>query len=103
MNESIERLIRNFRLRNIDVCYFDTLEDAAKRILNIVPESSTVGIGHSAALERMNITKALIKRGNIVYDKETAEDKQGCILLKKKALTADWYITGSNNENIYCK
>lgn len=96
MNERIERLIRNFRLRNIDVCYFDTLEDAAKRILNIVSESSTVGIGHSATLQRMNITKALIKRGNIVYDKETAEDKQECILLKKKALTADWYITGSN-------
>lgn len=96
MNERIERLIRNFRLRNIDVCYFDTLEDAAKMILNIVSESSTVGIGHSATLQRMNITKTLIKRGNIVYDKETAEDKQECVLLKKKALTADWYITGSN-------
>jgi L-lactate utilization protein LutB len=96
MNERVERLIRNFGLRNIDVCYFDTLEDASKRILNIVPESSTVGIGHSATLQRMNITKPLIKRGNIVYDKETTEDKQKCILLKKKALTADWYITGSN-------
>lgn len=96
MNERIERLIRNFRLRNIDVCYFDTLEDAAKMILNIVSESSTVGIGHSATLQRMNITETLIKRGNIVYDKETAEDKQECVLLKKKALTADWYITGSN-------
>lgn len=96
MNEMIERLIRNFGLRNIAVCYFDTLEDAAKRILNIVPESSTVGIGHSATLQGMNITKALIKRGNIVYDKETAEDKQECVLLKKKSLTADWYITGCN-------
>lgn len=96
MDEKIEKLVQSFRLRNIDVCYFETLVDAAKSILNIIPEGSTVGIGHSATLQEMNITEILIKRGNMVYDKEIAKDKNECKLLKKKALTADWYITGSN-------
>jgi hypothetical protein len=32
----------------------------------------------------------------VVYDKELARTQEECIVLKKKALTTDWYITGSN-------
>ena len=44
----------------------------------------------------MNITRSLLERGNIVYDKELAINREECKLLKKKALTTDWYVTGSN-------
>jgi hypothetical protein len=44
----------------------------------------------------MDITNLLMKRGNVVYDKELAIDKDESITLKRKALLSDWYISGSN-------
>lgn len=94
--EKLETLIKNFKLRNIEVSYFDTLKDAKAEILRIVPVDCTIGIGHSATLQDMNISEVLLERGNIVYDKELGKNKEECKILKKKALIADWYITGSN-------
>ncbi|MDD7793087.1 lactate utilization protein [Clostridium sp. 'White wine YQ'] len=87
---------RNFKLRNIEVEYFDTLEVVKSKILNIIPVNSSIGIGHSATLQRMNITEELLERGSIVYDKELAKDKEECKVIKRKALITDWYLTGSN-------
>lgn len=94
--EKLNRLKENFKLRNIEVEYFETLEDAKSCILNIVPITCTIGIGHSLTLQKMDITNSLLQRGNIVYDKELAKNTDECKVLKKKALTTDWYITGSN-------
>ena len=91
-----EKLIRNFKLRNIEVKYFENIGQAKESILSLIPMKATVGIGHSATLQKMNITEELISRGNTVFDKELAKDKIECKELKKKALLTDWYITGSN-------
>lgn len=94
--EKLNRLKENFKLRNIEVKYFETLEDVKLYILDCIPTSCTVGIGHSVTLQKIDITNSLLERGNIVYDKELAKNKDECKVLKKKALTTDWYITGSN-------
>lgn len=91
-----QKLVNNFRLRNIEVRYFDSINDAAETVLNLIPTGSTVGIGHSLTLQKMNITNMLIERGNVVFDKELASTREDCKALKKKALLADWYISGSN-------
>lgn len=96
MKDKIEKLITNFKLRNIEVIYVDTLECAKNEILNLVPTNISVAIGHSVTLQKMDITKILNDRGNTVFDKELAKDKEECKVLKKKALLAEWYITGSN-------
>lgn len=90
------KLIDNFKARNIKVEYFENLGEVKKAILCLVPSECTVGIGHSATLQKMDISEELIKRGTRVYDKELAADKLECKALKKKALLSDWYITGSN-------
>lgn len=93
---SINSLKENFRVRNIEVEYFETLDQVKNHILKIIGEECTIGIGHSATLQTMDIVEKLISRGNQVYDKELAKTKEESKLLKKKALTTDWYITGSN-------
>lgn len=92
----LDKLISNFKLRNIDVAYFENLKDVKEKVLSLVSKEASVGIGHSATLQELNITNELIHRGNIVYDKELAKDKEECKEIKKKALLTDWYITGSN-------
>lgn len=94
--EKLNMLKKNFSDRNIQVQYFEKLEEVKKHILNTIPVEATIGIGHSNTLEKMNITKALLERGNTVYDKELAKSKEESIDLKKKAILTDFYITGSN-------
>ena len=96
MQIDLERLKESFRKRNIEAISFETLDAAKAHILNTVPVDCTIGIGHSGTLQNMNLTNTLLERGNAVYDKELAHDSSACKALKKKALLADWYITGSN-------
>lgn len=96
MNEQCKQLINSFKLRNIEVKYYENLKLAKEDILKLISKEATIGIGHSSTLQKMNITKELMDRGNVVYDKELAENKEDCKLIKKKALLTDWYITGSN-------
>ena len=94
--QKIHFIRENFKARNMNVEYVDTLQEACSYILNVIPIECTIGIGHSVTLQNMNITSVLYERGNIVYDKELANNREECIALKKKALISDWYITGSN-------
>lgn len=94
--DKLKKLVGNFKQRNIEVKYFENLEDVKTYILDIVPVKSTIGIGHSATLQSMNITNLLLERGNVVYDKELAKNRDESRELKRKAITTDWYITGSN-------
>ena len=96
MDINLNLLKENFRLRNIEIQCFDTFEEIKTNILNIIPNNSTIGIGHSLTLQKMNITQLLSERGNIVYDKELSKSREERQAVKKKALIADWYITGSN-------
>lgn len=92
----IRTLIENFKTRNIDVAYCENLEEAKIRIMNLIPEDCTIGIGNSKTLKKMNISRELNYRGNIVYDKTLAKTKEESKKLKKKSMLSDWYITGSN-------
>lgn len=91
-----QRIIENFKIRNIQVQFFDSQEAAREEILHLIPQTATVGIGHSATLAAMKIVEDLFQKGNIVFDKTLAETKEEIKDLKRKSLLADWYISSSN-------
>jgi len=89
-------IIKNFKSRNIDVAFFETLEDVKYRIIEMVPADCSVGIGNSKTLKELDISGILRTRGTNVFDKTLAENQEETIRMKKKSLLADWYITGTN-------
>ena len=96
----IEKLKENFYKRNIEVFCFESFEEAKQQILLDIPEDSSVGIGHSETLQRMDLTQLLMDRGNIVYDKLLGTNAKNRKALKKKALISDWFVTGTNAVSI---
>ncbi|MHB1394287.1 MAG: lactate utilization protein [Clostridia bacterium] len=94
--QNIQRLISNLELRNIDAYYFENIQQACDKVVEMIPLDSTVGIGNSQTLIKMNISKILSERGNVVFDKTMAKSKEEITLQKRKSLLADWYITGTN-------
>lgn len=91
-----EVIIANFEQRNIKAEFYNDVEEVNNRILELIPQDCSVGVGHSTTLEEFNIIKELSDRGNEVIDKSIAIDDKQCKAIKKKALTADWYISSSN-------
>lgn len=89
-------IIKNFKSRNIDVAFFETLEDVKYRIIEMVSADCSVGIGNSKTLKELDISGILRTRGTNVFDKTLAENQEETIRMKKKSLLADWYITGTN-------
>ncbi|GKX29537.1 lactate utilization protein [Vallitalea longa] len=95
-NVTKEVIIANFRQRNISAEFYNNVEDVNNRILELIPQDCSIGVGHSTTLEQMEIMKKLSDRGNIMIDKSSATNHEQMKVLKKKALTADWYISSSN-------
>jgi L-lactate utilization protein LutB len=95
-DDRIQRLISNLELRNIDAFFIESFDEASNKILKMIPDDCTVGVGHSITVQDSGIVRKLIERGNTVFDKTMAMNKEESKQIKKKALTADWYITGTN-------
>lgn len=92
----IADLIDNLKSRNIEAEYVENREKAVASILSAVPQSASVGIGNSQTLIALQISKALSERGQTVYDKTSADSPNEAMSLKRKALLADWFISGTN-------
>lgn len=95
-DDRIQRLISNLELRNIDAFFIESFDEASNKILKMIPDDCTVGVGHSITVQDSGIVRKLIERGNTVFDKTMAMNKEESKQIKKKALTANWYITGTN-------
>lgn len=94
--QNIDHIIKNFKKRNIQASYFENLKETKNEILNMIPMQSSIGIGNSKTLKKMEISKELSRRGNQVLDKTMAKTKEEALMLKRKSLLTDWYITGTN-------
>lgn len=94
--EKIVTLINHLAVRNIEGYYFNSFNEAKEKLFKMIPLESTIGVGNSITLKNMNVSNELADRGNIVFDKTKAKTKEESKALKKKALTTDWYITGTN-------
>lgn len=96
LEANIEVLIKNLADRKIEGFYFQTFDEAKLKIMDMISVSESVGIGNSVTLKNMNLSTELCERGNIVYDKTLAKNREEVKELKRKALLTDWYITGTN-------
>ncbi|MBS4537046.1 lactate utilization protein [Clostridium sp. D2Q-11] len=96
LSEGKEELIKNFKLRNIEVEFFERLDQASDRIKKLIGLECTVGVGNSKTLKEMKISEKLRERGNKVYDKTLGKTREEVRELKRQSLLTDWYITGSN-------
>lgn len=91
-----QKLIEEFKKRNIEGFYCETKEDALKKALEMIPGNSTVSCGGSETLHEIGLPLAL-KNGE--YNFLNPHDAQGAIEKDKvahAALGADYYLMSSN-------
>lgn len=97
IDSMVGRTEKNLRARNYDVYYVDTKEDARKKILEIIEEKSTIGLGGSVTLNEIGIIPELRSGKYELLDRY----KEGLTHdevhdIHRKSFFADYYLTGTN-------
>lgn len=97
MDVKIEKLINNFKKRNIFGIYCDNKEEANQKILGMIPKDSAIGFSGSVTLDQLSIISTLEARGNKIfnpYKKEISRDES--LELRRQGASADFYLASAN-------
>jgi hypothetical protein len=97
MKQKIQSLIERLGKHNIPAFYVRDKKEAFEKIMSMIPPGSTVGFGDSVTLRQIGVVDAL-EKGNYTFLNSW---KSGIsigenIRLKKRALTSDVFVTGTN-------
>ena len=97
MKPEIQILINRLRENNISAFYVENGRDAFEKVMSMIPERSVVGFGDSLTLRQIGVVDAL-REGDYTFLDPWAPGTgvEENIRLKKRALTSDVFITGSN-------
>ena len=95
--DQVRALIARLKRNNIAAEYVATGAVARERILSMIPEGAVVGYGDSLTLQEIGVVEAL-ERGPYTFLNPWAPGNTVAenIRLKKRTLTADVLVTGSN-------
>jgi L-lactate utilization protein LutB len=96
LSEKVQKTIDNLKNRHINALFIKEKSQVLERVMQLIPVDAAIGFGNSQTLKELKISEALAQRGNIVFDKTFGKSPEEKRLLKKKALIADWFVTGTN-------
>jgi L-lactate utilization protein LutC len=89
----IERLGRN----NFSAVYVEDKKEAFEKVMSMIPEGSVVGFGDSVTVRQIGVVDAL-EQGNYIFLNpwKPGISTEENLELKKRALTSDVFVTGTN-------
>ena len=97
MDKRIDNLIGNWQKRNILGFYYANKEQAAEKILEIIPTPSNVGLSGSQTIEQLGIVKRLESRGNKVFNQYKSDiSPQESLEFRRLGAQADYYLASAN-------
>jgi hypothetical protein len=90
-------LIKRLAKNNIPAVYVQDREEAFETVMSMIPEGSVVGFGDSVTLTQIGVVDAL-ERGNYTFLNpwQPGISVEENIRRKRRSLTADVFVTGTN-------
>jgi len=97
MKAEIQRLIERLRENNIPAVYVENRREARRQVMSMIPDGSVVGFGDSLTLRQIGVVDAL-EEGNCTFLNpwRPGISVEENIRLKRRALTSDVFVTGTN-------
>lgn len=90
-------IIKNLKRRHIEAFYCATAQEATNKVLELIPEGSSVTWGGSMTIRDMGLTKALHERkAYTLYDRDLATTRDEAQEIYRKAFGADYYLSSAN-------
>lgn len=92
-----ERMIKNLKRRNMEVFYCKTSSEAINKVLELIPDGSSITWGGSMTIRDMGLPDALRQKGTYeVLDRDLVEGNEEKIQMYVRAFTADVYLSSAN-------
>ena len=97
MDKRAEQLIENWRKRKIEGVFCADRNEAAKKLLELIPVSASIGFSGSQTLEQIGAIKKLAERGNKIFDPyKIGLSKEESLKARKLGACADFYLASAN-------
>ena len=91
------KVIKNLARRNIEAGYCPTAREAVEKVLEMIPQGSSVTWGGSMSIRDIGIPAALADAGKYeVYDRDKAPDRAAATEIYLKAFSCDYYLSSAN-------
>ena len=91
------KVIKNLGRRNIEAFYCPTSREAVDKLLEMIPQGSSVTWGGSMSIRDIGIPAALADAGKYeVYDRDKAPDRAAATEIYLKAFSCDYYLSSAN-------
>ena len=91
------KVIKNLARRNIEAFYCPTAREAVDKLLEMIPQGSSVTWGGSMSIRDIAIPAALADAGKYeVYDRDKAPDRAAATEIYLKAFSCDYYLSSAN-------
>lgn len=97
MKQYVQESIKKLKENNISAFYVKDRQRAFEKVMSMIPEGSVVGLGDSLTLRQIGVVDALTK-GNYTFLNpwKPGISIEESVKLKKRALTSDVFVTGTN-------
>lgn len=91
-----QKLIKEFKNRNIEGFYYETKEEALKKVLEIIPKDSVVSWGGSLTLKEIGLLDSLKNGGYNILDPNAPQGAAEKDKIAHQALNSDYYLMSAN-------
>lgn len=91
-----KRLIQQLERRNMEGYYVHTKEEALKKILELIPNGSSIGWGGCHSAQEIGLIEALYKGNYQLIDRDQAKDLDEKRQLERECFFANYFIMSSN-------
>ena len=92
-----ERMIKNLKRRNMEAFSCKTSSEAINKVLELIPDGSSITWGGSMTIRDMGLPDALRQKGTYeVLDRDLVEGNEEKIQMYVRAFTADVYLSSAN-------
>lgn len=90
------KIVQNLKSRKFDAYYFDTKEEALQKVIELIPNKSSIAWGGSATLSEIGVFDKLKQGDYKLIDRDTATSPDERYDLMRQAFYADVYLTSFN-------
>jgi len=97
MKQKIQELITRLGENNIPAFYVKNRKQVLVKVMSMIPEGSVVGLGDSLTLKQIGVVDAIAEgKYTFLNPWKTGTSVEESMKIKKRALTSDVFVTGTN-------
>ena len=91
-----ETLIKRFERRRMNAFYCDTREEACGKVMDLIPEGASIGVGGSVTLAECGIMDAIRDPKYIFIDRFSAQTPDEVRDVAARTAVADFFLMSTN-------